>query len=154
MFSRLFIWPSVTLQNILYLLNCKNRLSQNLYCTGHQIDTKVINISAALWRRENDEDRHFSTSICLHFSLEITVVDMNRVCPTVKKWGSLRVDRTLQDFGILTTYCVFILKSSGLQPDVIMVQWWQQQGKGLSLTSPWGKWCSWKRQHGNTGPLH
>lgn len=62
--------------------------------------------------------------------------------------------RTLKSFGILATHCVSIFGSSGLQPEIIVVQGWQQEDKGLILTLPMGEQCSWKRHHGSAGSLH
>lgn len=110
-FSRFCICSSVTLKDVLYLLNYKTCLGSKLYCTGQQVDTKVINTSVVLWRRRNKKERPvpiFSTIISSHLSLEISVVYRSRVYFNVAKWGSLKVGRTLKSFGILATNSIHL----------------------------------------------
>lgn len=157
MFPRLFICSSVTWKSILYLLNCKTCPSSDLCCTGQQVDTKVINTSAVLWRRGSEKERPvpvFSTTINHIFHLKsVSLARAKSLFQWGKIEGSLKVGRTLQSFGILASHCASIFGSSGLQPDIIVEQCWQQGDKGLTLTPPMGEQCSWKGQDGSVGSL-
>lgn len=143
MFPRLCICSGVTLKYILYLLNCKTCLRSNLYCTGQQVETKVINTSVVLWRRGNKKERPvqiFSTIISSQLSLAISALNMNK--ESVSMWQT-KVGRTLKCSGILATLCVHLWKfraSARCSCGAAVAT----RGQRLNPGTISGRKCSWK----------